>query len=239
MTLRYGIPSYKRPECKTVDMLVNAGVDKKNIYVSLQDEAQLEEYKAVHTDIQYIVRKADCAAGNRNTLLDSIGTPIVLMDDDLSSVAIKCPGSNFKSVYDRDTWEKELLQAIQEAQENGCVLIGVAANTNDIIAKNRRKYDYDTLLQGSFLIVLEPMRFDERWKAIDDYELSLRVIANNKHTLRINTMSACKRSNCTNKGGCYEVYKKHPPEEWIRKLEQRYPIFKPNKTYTGGAVKWT
>lgn len=239
MIFRYGIPSYKRPQCKTVDMLVRAGVDKSNIYVSLQDHSQLEEYKAVHPDIHYIVRNADCAAGNRNTLMDELGAPIVLMDDDLSSVAIKYAGRNFKSIYNKDEWEQILEQAIAEAKENNCVIIGVAANTNDIIAKNRRKYDYDSLLQGSFLVVLEQLRFDESWKAIDDYELSLRVIANNRHTLRINTMSACKRQNCTNQGGCYEVYKEHPPQEWIFKLERKYPFFKANKTYTGGSVNWT
>ena len=66
-----------------------AGVPAENIYVSLQKDEQLNEYRAVHPHVNYICREADCAAGNRNTLIDAVGAPLILLDDDITSFVVK------------------------------------------------------------------------------------------------------------------------------------------------------
>lgn len=238
MTLRYGIPSYKRPECKTVDMLINAGVSRENIFVSLQDGRQLEQYKAVHPNIQYIVRHADCAAGNRNTLLETIGAPLVLLDDDIRAIAIKHKGGNFKRAATTAEFEPVIEAAIQQARENKCSIVGFAATTNDLIARNREEYSYDVLLQGSLLVVLNgDIRFDERWKMVEDYELSLRTILRS-HTIRANYVSAFKPTNGTNVGGLHDRYVNGELAIWIDRLSKKYPMFVPNKAKTGGRVRF-
>ena len=238
MLLRYGIPSYKRPECKTVDMLINAGVSCENIYVSLQDESQLEQYKAVHPDIQYVVRQADCAAGNRNTLLEALGAPLVLLDDDIRAIAIKQTDSNFKRAITREEFEAVIEAAIIRGQENKCSVVGFADTTNNLVARGREEYSYDVLLQGSFLVVLSgDIRFDERWKMVEDYELSLRTILQS-HTLRSNYVSAFKPQNGTNAGGLHDRYENGELTWWIERLSKKYPMFKPNKAKTGGRVRF-
>ena len=205
MIFNYGIPSYARPQCKTVDTLLKAGVKTENIYVSLQDESQITEYKKWHPDVNFLFRKADCAAGNRNTILAHVPLPLILLDDDISSITIKLPGRNFKSAYEKERWLPILEKAITVAKENRCSIIGIAPTANSIIAANRRQYSFDVLLQGSFLVVLETIRFDDRWKMCEDFELSLRTIRHG-HTMRINHMSVNKPRNGTNSGGMHELY---------------------------------
>lgn len=238
MKLRYGIASFRRPECKTIDTLVRAGVSLEDICVALQDRAELNAYRAKHPDVRYIVREADCAAGNRNTLIGAMGAPVVLMDDDISSFAIKRPGTNFKRVVKREEFEPEFVRAIEEATANRCCLMGVAATGNDLVARGRSEYSYDVLLQGSFVVVLKDgVRFDERWKMVEDYELSLRAILHG-HTLRANYISVNKPQNGTNAGGLHDRYARGELTGWIEMLAKQYPMFKPNKAKTGGQVRF-
>ncbi len=220
MVLRYAIASYKRPQCKTVDTLICAGVPCENIYVSLQDDAELGKYKATHPDIQYIVRCADSAAGNRNTLIEAVGAPLVLLDDDITSICIKKQNTNFSIISDRLKWEEEIYSAILHGADNKCGIVGVAPTSNNMIAKRRKKYSYDVLLQGSFLIILDKnIRFDEKWKMCEDYELSLRTILHS-HTLRANYISANKPTNGSNQGGLHDRYLNGELEKYIELLEK-------------------
>lgn len=234
----FGIPSYKRPECKTIDMLLGYGIAPNDIYVSLQTEEEVDQYKAIHPTVNYIFREADCAAGNRNTLLMTIGAPIALLDDDITSMAVKLPGHNFRRLEDG----KSLLNGISEitdiAKENKCSLVGIAATTNDIIARSRERYTFDCLLQGSFLIFLDTVLFNEKWKMVEDYEISLRIIRQGRHILRANAFSANKPKNGTNLGGLHDRYANGELRTWISRLSQVYPEFKPNKDRTGGHIKF-
>lgn len=234
----YCIASYNRPECVTVDTLLKAGICDKDIYVSLQKEDQEAQYKAVHPTINYIVREADCAAGNRNTLIDEVGTPLILMDDDIRAFAVKKRGENFKRVEKFEDFSQMMDKAIAHAQFNKCALVGIAANTNDLVARAREEYSVDVLLQGSFLVVIGGgVRFDERWKMVEDYELSLRVILKS-HTLRANYLSVIKPKNGENAGGLHERYAAGELPRWIERLEKCYPMFKANKQKTGGRIKF-
>lgn len=234
----YGIASYKRPECKTIDLLNSLGVENNRIFVALQDESEIEKYKAFHKDVNYIVRKADCAAGNRNTLIQRLPKPLVLLDDDLKAFVIRRNGQNFKRMTTADEVENELEIAIEEARLNKCEMIGFSATENNMVARARPDFSYDVLLQGSMLIALGDTEFDENWKMVEDYEISLRIIHRNGHTIRANQISAIKPKNGTNEGGLHERYENNELPIWTRRLGQKYKEFKPNKTFTGGRVKF-
>ena len=236
--MTFGIPSYKRPECKTIDMLFGYGISADDIYVSLQSKSEVDLYKAVHPTVHYVYREADCAAGNRNTLLMTVGAPIVLLDDDITSIAVKLPGHNFRRLNDGKTLLNGISEITDLAKENKCAIAGVAATTNDLIARSRERYSFDCLLQGSFLIFLEDILFNEKWKMVEDYELSLRVVRSGKHILRANGFSANKPKNGTNPGGLHDRYASGELRTWITRLSQVYPEFKPNKDRTGGHIKF-
>lgn len=218
----FGIPSYRRPQCKTIDTLKNLGFLDTEIVVALQDESDVSEYKAVHPNTKYIYRKTDCAAGNRNTLLSALPRPLILLDDDISSFSVKVPNRNFKAIQDGFALKSLLYHIIQIAQINNCALIGCAPTSNDIIAKRRAEYSFDCLLQGTFLIVLKKINFNEKWKMVEDYELCLRLI----------------RKNGSNNGGMHERYENNELPLWISRLDAIFPEFQMNKSKTGGYVKF-
>lgn len=195
--MKYGIPSYHRPECKTINTLLKSGVKKEDIIVSVQDEMDLWKYKKRYPDINVIFRQTDCAAGNRNTLLDYIQDPMILFDDDITSFCIYNE-KNFKKYFDI---VKDLENLYQEAKFNKCSIFGVAANTNALLARRRNHYDFNCVLQGSIMGIIDTdLRFDESFKVIDDYELCCRAILLDKFTIRNNFISANKPQNTTNGG---------------------------------------
>ena len=235
----FAIASYHRPECRTVRTLLEAGVSKNDMVVALQDEADIPLYKENYPDIRFIYRKADCAAANRNTLLDEIKErPICLLDDDIVSFCYRFENRMFRT----DT--KKSLDIIFDFSKkiagNNCSLAGISPTNNNILAKNRPEISVDNLLQGSVLIFFTPdLRFDERFKMVEDYELSLRVIYSGQHLLRENYVCANKPKNGTNAGGLHDRYARGELPFWLNILHKKYPMFKVNKNKTGGDIVWT
>lgn len=233
----YGIASYHRPECRTVRTLLEAGVSKSNIVISVQDDDDYAEYRRRHKGIAIVYREADSAAGNRNTLLKEIKErPLCLLDDDIVSFGVY--GKNFK------VNTPEALSALEgvcaSAKKNGCTIAGIAATGNSIIARARSAESIDVLLQGSVLLFMDDKTFfDERFKMVEDYEICLKAIYGGQHTLRDNRLVANKPQNGTNAGGLHDRYVRGELPFWIAKLEKLYPIFKANKQKNGGSIKWT
>lgn len=234
-SLKFGIPSYNRPECKAYDTLIGLGVDNESILISLQDETQFQGYKHNHPNAQYVVRKTDCAAGNRNTIIREIGVPLVLVDDDVTSFAVNVKGT-FRSA-DMNSLVSAISDAVEVGKQNNVTAIGVSATDNNMLLRNRPEYSFDTLLQGSLIILLKPIYFNEQWKMVEDYELCLRILSRG-HTLRANHLCARKPKNGTNKGGLHERYSNGELPLWIERLSVAYPMFKPNKSKTGGQVRF-
>lgn len=231
----YAIASYHRPECKTVRTLLETGVPKGDIVVSLQDEADIPLYKTNYPDVRFVYRKTDCAGGNRNTLLSEIKErPICLLDDDITS--FKCfVGDRFLSNTKKAL--KELETFAEKCQNGNCEVAGVASTDNGIIARNRPEISVDTLLQGSCLMFFSPdLRFNESFKMVEDYELSLRVLYKGDHVFRANHIACCKPKNGTNDGRMHARYARGELSFWLNLLHKRYPIFKVNKNKTGGTI---
>ena len=230
----YGIASYKRPECRTVKTLIEAGVAKGNIIVSTQTENDYAEYKA-KLPCEVIYEAGDSAAKNRNTLLNYAKERIILLDDDIVSFHRFTDG---KWKKDTEGGLESLEAMFYTAETNRCCAFGVSPNSNGIITRNRYEYDINVLLQGTVIGVLDnSIRFNEKWKMIEDYELSLRLMRNGKTIIRGNYICAGKPKNGTNEGGLHERYASGQLRHWIEALERTYPEFKANKNKDGGQLR--
>ena len=230
----YGIASYKRPECKMVRTLLESGVKKEDIIVSTQTEDDYNEYKN-RVECEVIFAKKDSAAGNRNTILNYVDRPVILLDDDVIGF-YKFLGGKWQK--DTTGGLASLEGMFKTAEENGCCLYGVSANTNGIITRNRYEFDINTLFQGTVLGVLDSkIRFNESWKMVEDYELCLRLIRKGARLLRANYISAGKPKNGSNAGGLHERYAQGQLPYWIDALEKTYPEFKANKKKDGGQLR--
>lgn len=228
------IPSYKRPQCISVNALKKAGFNMKDVVVGVQTEEDYKAYKEIHGDIEIMLKPASCCAGNRNNLIKELKPPVILMDDDIVSFEYY-NGNSY--VVDN---EKVLNELLELAKTNNKGLMGISSNDSNIIRISRPQIQFNQLLQGSFLVVKTEELFDENYKVIDDYELCCRVIQNKQGTVRYNNYSLRKKLNTKEKGGCHDLYKSGALEKYLKLLELQYPFFKANKKYTGGTInkKW-
>lgn len=230
----YGIASYRRPECRTIRTLLEAGVKREDIVISTQCLEDYKEYKERH-GLETLYRKTDCAGGNRNTILKEFsGQDILLLDDDITGFVVY----NGERFLKNDSMFIEKVSWMFEfARKNGATLIGTSATTNNLCRRNRYQYDFKVLLQGTVMgSVKGNARFDEKFKMVEDYEISLREIKSGGLTMRFNDFSAYKPKNGTNKGGMHERYANGELKYWIDVLSKRHKEFSPNKDKTGGTA---
>lgn len=232
--MKYGIASYHRPECDTVKTLLDAGINPDDIIISVQCQSDYEEYSKRHK-VKIIYAENDCAGGNRNNLLKNINDDLCLLDDDVKSFAY---WNGEKYVTDT---KKALLLLTESLNDlfDDVAIIGISASGNGLVRKGRRDTTFMTLLQGTFLIIRDKdLFFDERWKMVEDYEISLRAVRKGRATIRFNNFVANKPKNGTNKGGLHDRYKNGEQKRWIRLLAKIYPEFHPNKDNTGGCIRF-
>lgn len=229
--MKIAIPSYKRPECLTVNTLISAGIAPEDIYIGVQTEDDYEAYKALHSEVNFIKGEADCCAGNRNNLVSALGTPLILMDDDITGFAM-WDGKDFK----RNT-EQAIKELVEIAEKTKYALVGISPSSNGLVRQGRKTASYDTLIQGSFMILRANRRFNINYKVIDDYEMSCAMVKDHLPVLRLNNYCAIKKGNTKTKGGCYEQYQNGGLKKYLMLLEAEYSFFKPNKDYTGGSIK--
>lgn len=229
----YCIASYNRPECRTVKTLRETGVKKEDIIIATQNATDYLEYKTKH-DCDIIFERKDCAAGNRNTLLDYVDGPCLLLDDDITGFMYY----DGKWKTDNEASLDGILNCFDIAKNENASLFGVSANSNSIITRNRFEIDIDVLLQGSVIGVLDKdIRFNDKWKMVEDYEVVLRTLRAGKHVIRHNYLCAKKPQNGTNSGGLHDRYAEGQLPYWIERLAKVYPEFKPNKKKDGGQIK--
>lgn len=235
--MKYGIASYHRPECKTVATLLKEGVKPSEIIISTQTLEDYEQYRQRWSSmgVEVIYREVSNAAGNRNTiLLYCPERPIVLFDDDITSFAIGNKKENF-----RKRESGEALERIQQIATLDYDLIGCSESTSNLNMQKRPMVSTNVLLQGSFLIIKNSwIRFNESYKCLDDYELTLRALRNGLRVARYNYFATNKPKNGTNKGGCYEQYANGEHRKVLWLLQNEYSNFKVNKDYTGGRIVW-
>lgn len=235
--MKYGIASYHRPECKTVNSLLEEGVRPYDIIISTQTKDDYEEYKSRYEllGIKVLYREANNSASNRNTILmEYKERPILLLDDDITSFAI---GTKHENMIKRETGVA--IKLIESLSQLNYDLIGCAETTSNVIKRHREPISTNCLLQGSFILFnTSDILFNEQYKMLVDYELSCRAIQNGFKVARYNYLGTNKPKNGTNKGGYHECYVSGENRKWLWKLQNEYSFFKVNKDYTGGKLVW-
>lgn len=169
--MKFGIASYHRPELPTLNLLVRAGVDLRDIIVSTQTKSDFEKYKKRWPKANIIYAEKDCAAGNRNTILSAVNSPIWLLDDDITSFAVAKKGRY------RAGNEETIRFFAAVVAANRKEVVGLSPNANNLTMRNRPRYSWGCVLQGTALYIPDSrIRFNEEYKMVEDYELCLRQL---------------------------------------------------------------
>lgn len=200
------IPSYKRAgKVKTLDLLQGETYSADDIIISTQTQEDYDAYRGHYKGRATIIyREGNSVGDNRNSLLEWAQKHeiryAVMLDDDVKSIRF-INGS-------RATTANQLNQLFQKcfnyAADNDCPLWGSYPNDNRLSMKTNVKC---ALLTGTCLGFLDTgLRFDNRYRIKEDYELSLRLLRQGKKVLRFNSFapSACHKTD----GGCFADWSK-------------------------------
>lgn len=194
------IPSYQRAgRASTIDFLRGGVYGCEDIIVSTQTEDDYQAYKKAYAGKATIIyREGNSVGDNRNTLLEwaqKNGVSFaVMLDDDVKSIRF-INGS-------RATTAKQVhelfVRCFRIASGEGSPLWGCYPCDNRLSMKPSVKC---TLLTGACMGFLDmSIRFDNRYRIKEDYELSLRLMRQGKKPLRFNSfgLSVIQKPD----GGC-------------------------------------
>lgn len=211
--MKYGISGYHRPECETYHTLKKMGANDSDIVICVNDESDYENYK--YPNLIYI--KGDCVATNRNHILEVIGEPVVLLDDDIKSFKKlerkdTKSGVGFVKIQDIKTFETIIGECFAEMERRKAETFGAYSIENAEWAQEAvirdGTYSANKLYQGGCCGFKGGKKmYDESFKVLDDYDLILRCIRQGKRTLRRNDLIASKGKMGENKGGYYTLYR--------------------------------
>lgn len=213
------IPSYLRAgKVKTLELLQDDIYGCDDIIIATQTPSDYEAYtKAYKGKATIIYREGHSVGDNRNTLLEwaqKNGVSFaVMLDDDVKSIRF-INGS-------RATSAKQLnelfLRCFRVASGEGSPLWGCYPCDNRLSMKPSVRV---ALLTGACMGFLDmSLRFDNRYRIKEDYELSLRLMRQGKKTLRFNSfgLSVIQKPD----GGCRIDWQKG--ELYADMLVRQYP----------------
>lgn len=199
-------------------MLDNYGIQSKDIFIGVQTEQDLNDYKSHYKGRCNIVYTptATNAAGNRNGLLESVSEhSVVLLDDDLRRIAHVEP-----SVSKNGNDSVKFVPLTSDKFR--CLVDGLKCCRADIAGVShvdkrhllrgsllRNRIIRNQLVEGSFMVINnQELRFDESCTFSEDFELCYRVIANGGWSLRDMRYVIVKSGdNGKKQGGCHDIYK--------------------------------
>lgn len=220
----YCIPTYKRENLPTLDMLRAAGVDRDRILVSTQTE---EDFGVIcHRYFKYctpLYREGKCVGDNRNYLMERCEQEgydkIVMLDDDIKSIDI-VSGKKNRPLTPQEL-EPTFAYCFAQAKRYNAPLFGFSYMTNPFF-KSDAIYK-QALLQGTVMGFLDSkLRFDESYIVKEDVELCCRLISSGLNVLRFDMLSA--NAAHKSRGGCEEFWAKHWDEKCTITLIQHYPM---------------
>lgn len=228
-----GIPSYKRPNLKTMGFLGDA-FDKSEIVIGTQTEYEYEQYsKMWGNDATVIFGSAKSAAGNRNNILDYVQangtTEILFLDDDISYVRtindLKLKGAQFRGLME---------SCFAVCRKNDITLFGGYTCSNKLMMSNSAK---PNIIDGMLMGLLDTtLRFDTNFTTKEDYELSLRLMSKGKRVIRFNGFAA-QAESCS-KGGCEEIRNRGGQGVMAKWLIQAYPSYVKEHPTRKGEIKF-
>ena len=242
----YGIASFHRPECPTLKTLLDLGINKEDIVISLNDEDDFNTYKEKYSpDIKVIYKKGNNVACNRNNILNHFneGDYVMVLDDDIKSIKkyVLNEGKYGKLIkLTKEELEEYLLEAFEETRKVKSSFFGTYAIDNTMMLKStilgQGKYSINKMFQGGStgFIVDKETRYDEDMLLLDDYEIILNNIRKGKFVLRRNDIVFVTPKMGSSQGGYFDIYKQGKQKEYLIKLSNKYPgWFKIKKDYSG------
>lgn len=228
-----GIPSYKRPNLKTISFLGNA-FDKSEIVIGTQTEYEYEQYSKLWGNIATVIfGSAKSAAGNRNNILDYVQengtTEILFLDDDISYVRtindLKLKGAQFRELVER---------CFSVCRKNNVILFGGYTCSNKLMMSNTAK---PNIIDGMLMGLLDTsIRFDLNFTTKEDYELSLRLMSKGKMVVRFNSFAA-QAESCS-KGGCEDIRNGGGQGVMAKLLIEAYPSYVKEHPTRKGEIKF-
>lgn len=232
--MRYLIPSYRRcGMVKTLGMLHRYGVSMDDVTIGTQTECDYDSYSKAYTcHVIYCSGKSN-AAGNRNALMDTLkeGETFCLMDDGLNSIAkvnVKPDGTGITTKKVEETGFNEMMRTL-ESMLDDCVASAPSHYSfkQSIFREIQRKGRFirNSLIEGSLIVSRNGngLHFDESVPFAEDYEASLRIIADGHDTMRTNEFVVQKvRNGKSQRGGCTELYARG--DRWIHEMQRRYIV---------------
>lgn len=179
------IPSYMR--CGIVRALDYAEKIADRIILSTQTRDDYEAYSAEYGGrAEIIYRRANSAAGNRNTLLMelSAGERAIMLDDDVRRVNV-CYGTKSRDV--REATRRDVERCFDRMEEEGVAVGGFYPVNNPFFAFPRAEETMNDILIGAgMLFIADGAMFDESYRACEDYALVLKTVAGGGTVMRFN-----------------------------------------------------
>lgn len=252
--LHYAIISYHRPECVTINALMELGINVNDVIIFLQDENDLPKYNEKWSEIKKIFVNGKGVSANRNNVLKydgySVGDRVILLDDDVLSfikmelfLKDKIIKAKSRKIKDKHVFINSMETSFEEAEKIGSCVFGVYPTGNAMFAKAMLLTDGDfsinRLFQGGLIghIIDKKTYYDESYTSVEDYEFQLRIYSSGGITLRRNDLSVSKKANRNYAGGLFDFYRTGQQNTDLDRLCDQYKGFVKVKSDYSGVIQ--
>ena len=216
--MKIAIPSYRRPNAKTLNLLKE--FSKEDIFIFVHDDKDFYSYQR-NSDLAQII-KTDQLLGivnQRNFILDYFdkGEKIVVLDDDVNKICklVNNRLQDVNKIKDFFNFSFELCES------KGMKLWGVYPIDNPFFMSmkaSERHFIIGTLTG----IIVDDLRYDPVLKVKEDYDFTLQNIIKFGGALRLDYYTI-KADHYTNKGGCVDYRNEQIEKECAEYLLRKYP----------------
>lgn len=204
----FAIPSYKRPDNQAAMKWLNGmGFTRADIVIGTQTEEDYAEYQRLHgRNARIVFRPGSCIADNKNALLDfCAGKRVVMLSDAVKRLGKLRKNGKVEPIISRTELTMLLDRNFRIMEEEGATLWGIYPVYNAFFMDN--SYTVDNLLMGCCMGFPDTngMRFRREFRVKEDWDISLRAIAEGRKIVRFNDMAFDRRHKI--KGGCQELWR--------------------------------
>ena len=199
--IRFVIPTYKRYDVKTLELLKSHSVDIKQIYLFVADNIEYEIYKNKYPEYKIIIGILGLA-NQRNFICNYFREDdfIVSMDDDLTKFNSYLL-TETQIALKHNTLQYMILNGFKRCIELKAFIFGVSQTDNEYFMKNSITVDF-TFIIGHFFGFINRKCDDLKIECDqkEDYERCIKYFIKDKIMIKFNNYSF-KTNTYTNKGG--------------------------------------
>ncbi|HNX02203.1 MAG TPA: hypothetical protein PLE33_05880 [Candidatus Cloacimonas sp.] len=218
--MKIAIPSYRRPNVKTLELLKE--FSKEEVFIFVHDAEDYAKYQINAGRAQIIQTNAPQGIVNqRNFILDYFpeGEKIIMLDDDIKKVKklINKRLSSNVSVKQFFSFGFSLCTA------HNYKLWGVYPIANSFFMKPKLS-NHHFIIGTLTGIINNKLRYDSNLKVKEDYDFTLQNIIKFGGALRLDYYTI-EAEHYTNKGGCVDYRNEQIERECANYLLRKYPKF--------------